>query len=168
MTSCPPSLRDDPYLDPYAHVLDRRVERVRAMERRLVTDRTHLADFAQGHRHYGLHETDTGWVLREWAPNASEIILTGDHSGWNESAAFRLRRTDARGNWEISLPADTLKHGDLYRLRKRWDGALEAQSPNISKRRAALFGAKARREARATHVARVGKGFHRECGRRGF
>ena len=35
----------------------------------------------------------------------------------------------ANGNWEIKLPADAVKHGDLYKLMVHWDGGCGERIP---------------------------------------
>ena len=50
-----------------------------------------LSEFADGDLYFGLHRQDDGsWVLREWAPNATDIYVVGDFNGWKESAKFAL------------------------------------------------------------------------------
>lgn len=87
-----------------------------------------MSDFASGYLYFGLHRTDTGWVFREWAPNATQIFLTGTFNGWKEEKKFSLKRK-SNGNWELKLPADALKHGDLYKLKVYWDGGCGERIP---------------------------------------
>jgi 1,4-alpha-glucan branching enzyme len=79
-----------------------------------------LSDFASGYLYFGLHKTPEGWVLREWAPNATAIYLIGTFNGWQKSEDFRFCRKE-NGNWEIVLPADVLHHEDLYKLLIEWE-----------------------------------------------
>ena len=82
-----------------------------------------LADFASGYLYYGLHFEDKKWILREWAPNATEIYLVGDFNEWQEQKAYAMKRVKgSNGNWEIKLPAKAMHHGDLFKLRVHWDG----------------------------------------------
>jgi 1,4-alpha-glucan branching enzyme len=115
-------LRQDPYLTPYSEILLRRIRSVKETELRLTGGRMSLSDFASGHEYFGLHRTPSGWVFREWAPNATALFLVGDFSDWREESRYALVRTASEGVWEILLPAETLKHGDLYRLRIHWEG----------------------------------------------
>ena len=81
-----------------------------------------LSDFASGYLYFGLHRTDNGgWVLREWAPNANEIFVIGDFNDWQENEKYRMKRID-NGNWEIKLKSGQMKHGDLFKLKIRWNG----------------------------------------------
>ena len=115
---------DDPYLAPFFETVRRRQSRAAEMERRLTRGAQSLANFAAGHEYFGLRPDGRHWSLREWAPNATAVSLIGAFSDWQEADRFRLERLDDHGTWEISLPAETLQHGDLYRLRIHWaDGS---------------------------------------------
>lgn len=81
-----------------------------------------LSEFADGYLYFGLHRVDGQWVLREWAPNATEIYVIGDFNGWTESPKYRMKRLKNTGNWEIKLPLKAMQHGDLFKLRVRWKG----------------------------------------------
>jgi 1,4-alpha-glucan branching enzyme len=88
-----------------------------------------LADFATGYLYYGLHKTDKGWVLREWAPNATEIYLIGDFNGWQENKKYAMKKLKNGQDWEIKLPATALKHGDLFKLLVKWNGGQGERIP---------------------------------------
>ncbi len=113
----PEIVRNDPWLNPFESVIRERMDRARRKEAELSPDS--LADFALGHLYYGLHRLDKQWVFREWAPNATRIYLVGEFTGWKESPEWELKSAD-NGNWELILPADRLKHGDLFRLSMHW------------------------------------------------
>ena len=81
-----------------------------------------LSDFASGHLYYGLHKLPKGWVFREWAPNATEIYLIGDFNNWQEDPKFKLKRIEGTGNWELKLREKAIKHGDLYKMKVKWNG----------------------------------------------
>ena len=72
-----------------------------------------LENFADGHLYYGFHKTETGWVYREWAPEAEAMTLIGDFNGWNRQAA-PMRRLNAGGDWEVEVPE--LPHGSLVKV----------------------------------------------------
>lgn len=127
-------LTADPYLASYLPVIRRRQEQAYRMERRLTGDQMTLCDFASGHEFFGLHRHEGGWVFREWAPNATAIHLVGTFSDWRESDDFELDRLDERGNWQIRLPLDALKHGDLYHLRVHWNGGSGDRIPAYARR----------------------------------
>lgn len=81
-----------------------------------------LREFASGHLHFGLHRTETGWIVREWLPNAVGVVLVGNFCGWEEGKGRAFARGAEDGVWECEFPGDVLKHGDLFRLAVRWQG----------------------------------------------
>ena len=94
--------KSDPWLEPFKVVMDSRITRCRTKEHQLTASKT-LADFAMGHYYYGLHRTGDGWVLREWAPNAKSICLTGTFSDWKELPSYKMHKINDQGDWEIRL-----------------------------------------------------------------
>ena len=81
-----------------------------------------LSSFASGYLYFGLHRTDKGgWVLREWAPNATEIYVIGDFNGWQENEKYKMKPLK-NGNWELKLSKTQMKHGDLFKLKVKWNG----------------------------------------------
>lgn len=122
-------IKNDPWLEPYADAINGRHQHAIDKEAELTNHgKKTLSDFASGYLYFGLHRTDTGWVFREWAPNATQIFLTGTFNGWKEEKKFSLKRK-SNGNWELKLPADALKHGDLYKLKVYWDGGCGERIP---------------------------------------
>jgi len=119
----------DPYLNPYAGILKRRMIRTAETVQRLTRPDGSLVRFANGHTYFGLHRQDKGWVFREWAPNAVAVHIIGSMSGWEESDRFLLSRINDAGVWEIQLPGDALHHGDLYRLRVHWPSGMGDRIP---------------------------------------
>lgn len=113
-------LRRDPWLEPYTDAIEGRHEDVKRKLNDLVGTGT-LNDFANAHNYFGLHRTAEGnWVLREWAPNATAITMIGDFSNWQRQAKYQMTRLASGGVWELELPAEALKHGDLYKLFIEW------------------------------------------------
>ena len=127
-------LEKDPYLKPYETILHQRLSNIIAAEKRLTEGKITLADFASGHEYFGLHFVGNQWIFREWAPNASQIFLIGDRTQWREKREYALQRTNADGVWEIHLPADSLCHKDLYRLRIHWPGGEGDRIPAYARR----------------------------------
>lgn len=119
-SSLPPIVENDPYLLPYADVILRRQELVRQRQSILCRGRK-LSEIALGHLYFGMHKTPKGWIFREWAPNAMAIYLVGDFSNWKIDEAYSLTRK-LYGNWEITLPLKTIKHGQHYKLFIKWEG----------------------------------------------
>ena len=81
-----------------------------------------LSDFADGHLYFGLHKLAKGWVFREWAPNATDIYLIGDFNNWTEDEKYRCKRIEGTGNWELKLSEKAIKHGQLYKMKVKWNG----------------------------------------------
>lgn len=128
-------LATDPYLQPYRDAISNRLERIHQTTRRLTAGGQSLLDFASGHEYFGLHSGARGWVLREWAPHATAIYLIGAFSRWQPSDDFSLKRINERdGFWEIRLPADFFRHGDLYRLSMHWPGGSGDRIPAWARR----------------------------------
>ena len=118
---------NDPWLEPHAPTILSWLEFAEKKENELCSE-TSLVDFAQGHKWYGLHKTGEGWVIRDWAPNATKIYLTGSFNNWQELENFQLKNT-GNGNWELYLSKDTIKHGDLYAFSMHWNGGSGKRIP---------------------------------------
>ena len=116
-------VKNDSWLEPFEDAIRGRHENaVNRISRLTGKGRKTLSDFAGGHLYFGLHKTARGWVFREWAPNATEIYLIGDFNGWQENPKYKMKRIEGTGNWELKLGAKALKHGDLYKMKVRWNG----------------------------------------------
>ncbi len=95
-------LRIDPYLEPYRGDIALRMERYRETRRGLVGEDGDLTGFANGHRYFGFHKTEGGWVYREWAPGADSVCLTGDFNGWDLTSCPMARLPG--GVYEVTVP----------------------------------------------------------------
>ncbi len=126
-------VKEDPWLSPFAGVISRRITKALDKERELSAGSGSLADFATGYLYFGLHRTAQGWVLREWAPNATDIYLVGDFTGWKELNHFRMH-SKPHGIWEIELPAEALHHTGHYKLSVHWKGGHGFRIPSYAKR----------------------------------
>ncbi|MDR2928241.1 MAG: alpha amylase C-terminal domain-containing protein [Cytophagaceae bacterium] len=116
-------LEHDPWLKPFAQQIDARRNKFRTTLDNITSAHGSLEQFANNHHFFGLHSNGQGWIFREWAPNAHELYIVGVFSGWKPIEQYRLQQR-ANGVWVIQLPANTLKHGDLYKLWMVWtDGA---------------------------------------------
>lgn len=108
----------DPWLEPYGDKLKARHWHILENSRRILGGKS-AAEFALGYLYYGRHRTDGGWVMREWAPRATKIVLVGDFCDWKDSQYEFLRDGD---DWLLELPDALLNHGDNYKLHVYWDG----------------------------------------------
>lgn len=114
----PKLIQDDRLLEPFADRIIRRLKAAEAKEKELTAGKS-LSDFACGYLYFGLHRTENGWVIREWAPNATHIYLVGTFNNWTEQADYAFRLV-GDGVWELSLPLEAMSHGDLYALHVHW------------------------------------------------
>ena len=126
-------LLGDPWLEPYREAIEGRTAHAKRLAKRLA-GKQRLSDWASAHEYYGLHRTPKGWVFREWAPNATAIWLVGDFSGWKCLDRFALKRKSSTNDWEVSLPARTIRHGQFYRLEMHWDGGSGERIPAYARR----------------------------------
>lgn len=113
-------IENDSWLKPYEKKIQERLIKAGAKEKQLLLNAKSLHEFASGHLFYGLHKLKNNWVIREWAPNATQIFLIGEFSNWQEQDAFKLKQKE-HGVWELELPFDKLHHGDLYKLSIHWN-----------------------------------------------
>lgn len=111
----------DHYLMPYKAAIDARHQRLLDAREHIAKDGS-LSEGVNNHLFYGLHrQKDGSWVFREWAPNATKIFLIGEFNNWKRINSYALSPIGG-GNWEITLPAMFLNHGELYKLFIEWPG----------------------------------------------
>ncbi|MBR5158420.1 MAG: alpha amylase C-terminal domain-containing protein [Bacteroidaceae bacterium] len=115
-------IENDPWLTPYTGAIEGRHDHALWRESQLTGGKMSLKDFASGYLYYGLQRTKSEWVFREWAPNATDIYLIGDFSGWEEQERFRLKRINEAGDWELHIPLGMIGHGQHYKMRVKWNG----------------------------------------------
>ncbi len=131
-------IADDPWLEPYAEAIEGRhqdaVNKIAELTGKKRGGR--LTDFANAHHYYGLHHlSEGGWVLREWAPNATEIYVIGDFNDWKETPKYKMRRLPGHdGNWELTIGERGMKHGQLFKLLVKWSGGQGERIPAYATR----------------------------------
>jgi 1,4-alpha-glucan branching enzyme len=123
----------DQWLSPFSGVIENRYRKCVAKELELIGDRS-LTDVASGHHYYGLHLEKDQWVFREWAPNATSIYFTGTFTDWKERSEYKLKKLNTDGDWEITMPAEVLKHRDLFKLSVHWEGGMGERIPSYATR----------------------------------
>ncbi len=126
-------IRNDEYLKPYAEVITDRYLYAVNKEKNLIQGLKNLSEFASGHLYFGLHKLPQGWVIREWAPNATAIYLKGTFNDWQKLETFRFVNI-GNGVWELNLPGNALQHGDLYKLQMEWEGGCGERVPAWTRR----------------------------------
>ena len=87
-----------------------------------------LSEMASGYLYFGLHKTKSGWVFREWAPNATAIYMIGTFNEWKKDDRYKLQRL-GNGIWEIALAEGLLRHEDLFKLLVEWEGGSGERIP---------------------------------------
>ena len=126
-------VKSDPYLSDYAEAIYGRSEYSKSMEEKLTGGLQSLSDFASGYLYFGLHQTASGWVFREWAPNAVAIYLIGDFNDWKKNPNYALKQL-SDGVWEIQLPPHAMLHEQYFKLLVEWDGGSGERIPAWSRR----------------------------------
>ncbi|MDD2961155.1 MAG: alpha amylase C-terminal domain-containing protein [Muribaculaceae bacterium] len=126
-------LKNDPWLEPYASVIEGRHEDAIVKEKELTANSDSLSDFANAHNYFGLHPTEKGWVFREWAPNATQIFIIGSFNDWQELPVYELKEI-GNGVWELKIAAKYIKHGDIYKLKVHWNSGCGERIPAYATR----------------------------------
>jgi 1,4-alpha-glucan branching enzyme len=121
-------INNDPWLKPYSDVLIKRHQKTTTKEKELIGQNKNLSEFASGYFYFGLHKTNDGWLLREWAPNATEIFLIGNFNNWEPMDEYKFR-PQKNGIWELQLSSSALKHKDLFKLLICWNNGKGERIP---------------------------------------
>lgn len=102
---------DDPWLAPYRNAIASRRDRFLQS-----SGNSPLKAQATLHRTNGLlfDTANQQWTYREYAPHAHQLSLVGDFNHWDNNAHPATR--DEQGNWNLTLPADTLSHLSNYKV----------------------------------------------------
>ncbi|MBT6004156.1 MAG: 1,4-alpha-glucan-branching enzyme, partial [Prolixibacteraceae bacterium] len=114
----PKLVKDDLWLEPFKEPIAEWINNAESKEKELIMTGS-LSDFASGHLYFGLHKTHAGWVIREWAPNATFIFLIGTFNNWQEKKQYAFEPLK-NGIWELKLENHKLHHADLYALSVHW------------------------------------------------
>lgn len=122
-------IKNDPWLEPYSDAINGRYNYVLQKWNELTRHgKIKLSEFADGYLYFGLHKLEDGWVLREWAPNATKMFLVGTCNNWEEKKSYQFK-SKKNGVWELKLKENQLKHEDLYKLHIYWDGGCGERVP---------------------------------------
>ena len=123
----PNLIKNDSYLEPFTSIIIDRLQAAKDKEQEILQGQS-LNDFAQGHKWYGLHRENNQWVIRDWAPNATEIYLIGEFNNWQELPEYAFNFTGS-GNWELRLSQEKMSHGDLFAFSTYWEGGQGKRIP---------------------------------------
>jgi 1,4-alpha-glucan branching enzyme len=123
----------DPWLEPYQGVITSRRQNAIKKENDLLSGDMRLTDFANAHHYFGMHRTKSGWVFREWAPNATAIYLTGFFSDWETQPHYALKPI-GNGVWEGIFQEKDFSHEMLYKLSVHWPGGHGERLPAYATR----------------------------------
>ena len=116
-------IKNDPYLAEFASAIEGRpMNYLKKLSELTNSGKMSLSDFASGYLYFGLHKTDNGWVIREWAPNAKAIYLIGDFNGWKKTTKYMFKHLRGTENWELKFNHKNFTHGSHYKLIMQWDG----------------------------------------------
>lgn len=115
-------IKNDPWLKPYTDIIEDRFRYILNKENFLTDQgKVDLSEYASGYNYFGFHKTADSWVLREWAPNAKDIYLIGTFNDWKKDEACKMHPI-GNGNWELHIPLEKVRHGDLFKIIVCWDG----------------------------------------------
>jgi len=118
-TKIPQLVKDDIWLESQTEQINERIDIFNSHLKEIESAHGSLYDFANGHLITGVHyrpDRDV-WEVCEWAPAAKSIQFVGDFNHWDGSK-HELHRNPS-GLWTLTLPGNTLKHEDKYKLRIR-------------------------------------------------
>lgn len=132
-TTLPKIIELDTLLTQYQSVIEQRHNYISRKRQKLTADVRSLSDFANGYLYYGLHQSGSQWVFREYAPNATAIYILGEFNNWTKDEKYRLHSTGG-GNWEGTFDSGAMKHGDLYKLLVEWQGGSGQRIPSYARR----------------------------------
>ena len=124
---------DDIYLEPYKEEIVRRYRKLISRRDEIAGCGGKLSDAVNNHLYYGVHKENGSWVFREYAPGAVAIYVIGDFNDWKISGEFRMESA-GNGDWELRVPADAVRHGDLFKWFVRWDGGEGERIPAYATR----------------------------------
>lgn len=124
---------NDPLLQPYLAIIQARHQHFIEVAKRVQGEAACLSDACNSHLYYGLHRTNTEWVLREWAPNATAIFLLSDSNDWQKNNQYAFTKINEQ-DWELRLPVAALHHQMLYKLLVEWEGDSGERIPSHTTR----------------------------------
>ncbi len=129
----PGIIQRDSYLTPFLHQIKARMQRIDEKITKLIPPGQTLSSFANGHHYFGLHKAQDGWIMHEWAPNATSIYLTGSFNNWKIEPKYQFVEIQS-GQWELAMKIDDIHHLDEYKLWISWTGGADYRIPLYANR----------------------------------
>jgi len=131
-----PGIFNDPYLLAYARIIGSRRAHAIGLENKIKQEnKGSLQAFADYHDTFGLFfDTDKdAWVFREWAPNAQEMFIVCEKTGWQKNNDFQVHKKDSHV-FERFFPKNTFCHKELFRLKLVWPNGEGDRIPTAATR----------------------------------
>ncbi|EEB36880.1 alpha amylase, catalytic domain protein [Anaerococcus hydrogenalis DSM 7454] len=126
-------LEIDPWIKDYKNDIDLRMEEYKKQKNRLLKKGEKLKDFANAHNYYGFHKTKTGWIYREWAPNAKGLYLVGDFNNWDRHSHPLKKINDS--DWEIFIKGiRTIPHKSRLKVMVDYGDSFQDRIPLFARR----------------------------------
>ncbi len=75
----------------------------------------HEGTCTRAFEYLGAHREGDRFLFRVWAPNADDVSVTGDFTGWR-TEQLPLSRVTEGGVWEISVDGARIREGDKYKF----------------------------------------------------
>lgn len=126
-------LEIDPWIKDYKNDINLRMDEYKKQKNRLLKNGEKLKDFANAHNYYGFHKVKTGWIYREWAPNAKGLYLIGDFNNWDRHSHPLKKIND--GDWEIFIKGiRTIPHKSRVKVMVDYGESFQDRIPLFARR----------------------------------
>ena len=126
-------LEIDPWIKDYKNDINLRMDEYKKQKARLLKKGEKLKDFANAHEYYGFHKVKTGWIYREWAPNAKGLYLIGDFNNWDRHAHPLKKINDE--DWEVFIKGiRTIPHKSRLKVMVDYGDSFQDRIPLFARR----------------------------------
>lgn len=126
-------LEIDPWIKDYKNDINLRMDEYEKQKARLLKKGEKLKDFANAHNYYGFHKVKTGWIYREWAPNAKGLYLIGDFNNWDRHSHPLKKINDE--DWEIFVKGiRTIPHKSRVKVMVDYGESIQDRIPLFARR----------------------------------
>ncbi|WP_236786708.1 alpha-amylase family glycosyl hydrolase [Anaerococcus ihuae] len=126
-------LEIDPWIKDYKNDINLRMDEYKKQKARLLKKGEKLKDFANAHEYYGFHKVKTGWIYREWAPNAKGLYLIGDFNDWDRHSHPLKKINDE--DWEIFIKGiRTIPHKSRIKVMVDYGDSFQDRIPLFARR----------------------------------